>query len=85
MGTVAAAEEELRRAIYVDRKFVLAHYHLGLLQQRKRNAPLARRSFENVLELLSQRDDTQSFPDADGITVAELRELVKGHLEVLRS
>lgn len=85
MGTVAEAEEELRRAIYVDRKFVLAHYHLGLLQQRKRKEPLARRSFENVLELLSQRADTESFADADGITVAELRELVKVHLEVLRS
>ncbi len=85
MGVVAEAEQALRRAIYLDRKCVLAHYHLGLLQQRKRKAPLAERSFENVLELLLQRDDTGKFDGADGITVAELRELAKAHLEVLRS
>ena len=83
-GAVVEAGEALRHAIYLDRRFVLAHYHLGLLQQRKGNGPLAKRSFENVLELLSRRDDTESFADADGITVAELRELAKVHLEVLR-
>jgi chemotaxis protein methyltransferase CheR len=79
----AEARQELHRAIYLDRKFVLAHYHLGLLQQKEREAALAARSFENVIELLARRDDQESFAQADGITVGELRELTRAQLEVL--
>jgi chemotaxis protein methyltransferase CheR len=84
-GAAAEAEQALRRAIYLERKFVLAHYHLGLLQQRNREPDQAARSFQNVVELLSQREAGRVFTEADGITGAELRELAKAHLEVLRS
>jgi chemotaxis protein methyltransferase CheR len=80
------AEQALRRAIYLDRKHVLAHYHLGLLQLKERRAIQAARSFENVIQLLAEReDDTQQLAEADGLTVAELKELARAHLEVLRS
>jgi chemotaxis protein methyltransferase CheR len=82
-GAAAEARQELHRAIYLDRKFVLAHYHLGLMQQKERDATQAARSFENVIELLARCDDQQAFSLADGITVGELRELTRAHLEVL--
>jgi len=82
-GAASPARQELQRAIYLDRQFVLAHYHLGLLQQKEKQTAQAARSFENVLELLARRDDQQAFAEADGITVAELRELTRAHLEVL--
>jgi chemotaxis protein methyltransferase CheR len=83
-GAPAEARLELHRAIYLDRKFVLAHYHLGLLQQKEKEAAQAARSFENVIELLSKRDQQQAFALADGVTVGELRQLTRAHLEVLR-
>lgn len=83
MGLRAEAERSLRRAIYLDRTFVLAHYHLGLFLQKKGDARGAMRAFENVLKLLSRMEAGQTFPDGDGITVADLKELAEMHLEVL--
>jgi chemotaxis protein methyltransferase CheR len=81
-GHQAEIEPALRRAIYLDRNYVLAHYHLGLVLQRKRNAEAARRSFRNVLVLLQDRDESEIFPDADGLTVGALQQLTRMHLEV---
>jgi chemotaxis protein methyltransferase CheR len=77
------AEQSLRRAIYLDRKFVLAHYYLGLLLQSRGDPRQAERSFKNTLDLLLTRCDGDTFADADGITVAELRKLTKIQLEIL--
>ena len=80
----AEAERSLRRAIYLDRQSVLAHYYLGLLLQSQGDPRQAAREFENALELLRTRRDAEAFADADGITVAELKKLAKTHLEILR-
>jgi chemotaxis protein methyltransferase CheR len=82
-GHHAETESALRRAIYLDRSFVLAHYYLGLfLQQRGQSRPAAR-SFRNVLELLARIDPGHVFADGDGITAGELQRLTQMHLEVL--
>jgi chemotaxis protein methyltransferase CheR len=80
----AAAEKSLRRAIYLDRRYVLAHYYLGLALQTRGDPLQAARSFGNALELLRRRNDADVLADADGITVAELRKLAQTHLEILR-
>lgn len=84
LGAPAEAELSLRRALYLDRGLVLAHYHLALFLQKNKNVPQAVRSFENVLELLSRGDDGDLVTGADGMTVAGLKELTEMHLEVLR-
>jgi chemotaxis protein methyltransferase CheR len=78
------AEASLRRAIYLDRRSVLAHYYLGLLLQSRGDPSQAAKSFENALKLLGSRPDADSFPDADGITVAELKKLGAMHIESLQ-
>jgi chemotaxis protein methyltransferase CheR len=85
MGLHAETERSLRRAIYLDRDFVLAHYCLGLCLQKKRDTHRAIRSFQNVLTFLSQVDETQHFPYGNGITAADLRELTEMNLEVLQN
>jgi chemotaxis protein methyltransferase CheR len=79
----AEAKQSLRKAIYLDRQFVLAHYYLGLLLQSRDDPRQAERSFKNTLDLLLPRCDTDTFVDADGITVAELRKLAEIQLEIL--
>jgi chemotaxis protein methyltransferase CheR len=78
------AEKSLRRAIYLDRQFVLGHYYLGLFLQSQGDSRQAARSFENTLELLRSRRDADVLADADGITVAELTKLAQIHLEILK-
>jgi Tfp pilus assembly protein PilF len=78
------AEASLRRAIYLDRRSVLAHYYLGLFLQSRGDPSQAAKSFENTLKLLACRSGTDSFPDADGITAAELKKLAAMHIESLQ-
>ena len=81
MGKYAESERSLRNAIYLDRDAVLAHYHLGLLQKARDEWRQASRSFENALDLLAGRPAAEIVADADGLTVAELTELVRMQLE----
>jgi chemotaxis protein methyltransferase CheR len=78
------AERALRRAIYLDRRYVLPHYYLALLLQSHGDPRQAMRSFDNTLDLLTPCADSEVVPDADGITVAELKKLARTHLEILR-
>jgi len=82
-GSTNQAVQSLRRAIYLDRAFVMAHYHLGLILERQRDAKRARRAFENVLELLGSRAGDEVLDHGDGISAADLSELAKMHLELL--
>jgi chemotaxis protein methyltransferase CheR len=81
----AEAEQSLRRAIYLDRHSVLAHYYLGLFLQARGESPhAAARSFENALQLLRSFADDYIFGDADDMTAAELKKLAKMNLQILR-
>jgi chemotaxis protein methyltransferase CheR len=84
MGRRREVEAALKRAIYLDRRAVLPHYYLGLLQSQGNEAKQAVRAFENALALLQSRVETEVFADADGITVAELKKLIQMHLEILQ-
>ncbi len=85
MSKHVEAESSLRRALYLDRQSVLAHYYLGLLLQSKGDPRQAARCFENTLNLLQSRHDADSFPDADGVTASELKKSAAMHLEILRA
>jgi len=78
-----AALKALNNAIYLNRQFDLAHYYLGLTQQKLGNAPGAIKSFRNVLRLLEGRDRSERLPDAEGMAIGDLEGLTQMHLETL--
>jgi hypothetical protein len=55
-----------------------------MLLQSKGNARQAARSFENAIQLLESRADAESFAEADGMTVGEMRKLAQMHLQVIQ-
>ncbi len=81
LGIPAEAELSLRRAIYLDRNFALAHYHLGLTLRRDRQIEAAARSFGNVLKVLSGVLNHATVTGAPGVTVNGLKELARMHLD----
>jgi chemotaxis protein methyltransferase CheR len=83
MGRRRETQESLRRAVYLDRNFVIAHYYLGLIQQRLRDPKNALRCFRNVLNLLAPLKADQPIPAADEFTVAELKQLTQMHIAAL--
>jgi chemotaxis protein methyltransferase CheR len=83
VGLGAAAIEALRRAVYLDRNFALAHYHLGRCLVHGGERAAAERSFANVLKLVSGRSDQDEVPLGEGLTVGDLRHLVRVHRGLL--
>jgi chemotaxis protein methyltransferase CheR len=77
------AKEALRRAIYLDRNFALAHYHFATCLQTVGENAKARKSFLNTIQLLDELPPEQRLEHTDGLTVADLREMAKLHIEML--
>ena len=79
------AESAFRRAIYLNRAFVLAHYHLALLLAKAGNRDAAILSLRNVQTLLDRLKRDAPIADGDGLTAEDLTQLAGMHLELLRS
>jgi chemotaxis protein methyltransferase CheR len=80
LGTADEPERSLRHALYLDRNFALAHYHLGLALRRHGQIDGATRSFGNVLKVLRGTLDDEALMGGRGITALRLKELAKMHL-----
>jgi chemotaxis protein methyltransferase CheR len=76
------AERGFRRTLYLDRAFVLAHYHLALLLEQMGRHGVAIQSLRNVQGLLSKLDGGQQIANADGLTVDDLRQLASMYLDL---
>jgi chemotaxis protein methyltransferase CheR len=81
LGALHKAARFLRQAIYLDRNFALAHYHMGLALERDRHPRAASRSFENVLRVLEDLPGGGAVRAGPGITVTALRELARMRIE----
>lgn len=73
----AAAEASLKRALYLDSEWVMAHIALGnlLLSQPLRRAE-AKRHFDNARALLNNIPMQQVIAESDGLTAGQLLEMI---------
>lgn len=83
VGDAEGCESGLRRAIYLERRAVMAHYHLGLFLQRKDEAEGARRSFRNVLTLLNDQPEDTIVDEGETLTAGQMRETVGMYMKLL--
>ncbi|MGY2048804.1 CheR family methyltransferase [Methylobacterium sp. JK268] len=75
------AERAFRGAIYLDKGFVMAHYHLGLtLIARGHEAP-GLRALRNALALAAALPPEADLPEGDGLTAARLADAARPLLE----
>jgi chemotaxis protein methyltransferase CheR len=81
LGIADEPERSLRYAIYLDRNFALAHYHLGVALKRSGQIGAASRSFGNVLKVLASLPDLAIVTAGPGVTVTGLKGLARMHLE----
>ncbi len=73
----------LRRALYLDHDFVLAHFTLGHLLIRQGRTADAARHFTNARTLLLACAPEAVVPESDGITVARLLAILTSMKEAL--
>lgn len=85
LGDDAAAAESLRRAIYLDPAFVLAHFALGTLALAHGRRRDATRNLENASALAARRSPDECLPESEGLTARRLVEIVASLLASLRN
>lgn len=81
LGQTDAAEQSLKRALYLDPDFVLAYFTLGNLRLSQGRQAEAGRCFENALGLLRQRPLEEIIAESDGLTVGRLNEIIQSVLD----
>jgi len=72
----------LKRALYLDPNFVPAHFAIGNLMLRRGNARAAKKSFENVLALLSAYRAEDILPEFEGLTAGRCREIINATIRI---
>ena len=75
-GQSDAAAQSLKRALYLEPDFVLAHFALGNLRLSQGRRREAGRHFDNTLALLRARPHDEILPESDGLTVGRLAEII---------
>ncbi len=77
------AKAALRRALYADREFALAHYYMGELFYTEGNTELARRSWQNALQALRNCQEDTPVPFGDGMLAGTLIHAIQQRLNRL--
>jgi tetratricopeptide (TPR) repeat protein len=72
------AEQAYRRALFIDRKCAIAHFHLALVLQQKGNLPAAKRSLKIAAELVRDENVHQAVPHGEGLCYGRLQEMIEG-------
>jgi chemotaxis protein methyltransferase CheR len=75
-GTVEAAVAALKKTLYLDQGFVLAHFALANLSQQRGRAKDAARHLENAAALLGGYGDDDLLPGSDGLSARRLGEII---------
>ncbi|HSW16284.1 MAG TPA: CheR family methyltransferase [Ramlibacter sp.] len=76
LGEVADARSALRRALYVDANFVMAHVALGHLCRRAGLDADAEKHFLNALRLLDRLEPDQPLAEGDGLIASRLAAMI---------
>lgn len=75
-GQRDAAAQSLKRALYLDPDFVLAHFALGALCLSQGQRREAERHFDNALALLHAHSQDEILPESEGLTASRLGEII---------
>lgn len=79
---VEEAITNLKKAVYLDQDFIVAHFMLGkLLMARPGSEGQARRHFRTARALLDDRQDDELLPESDGLMAGRLREILDSMLK----
>jgi chemotaxis protein methyltransferase CheR len=76
MGEREAARDSLRRAVYLQPDFALAHFALGNLARAEARTARANKHFANALHLLRSCPPDALLPESDGMSAGRLVEIV---------
>ncbi len=71
------AASALKRAIYIDPDFVIAHFSLGCLMYQEGRCREAGKQFENAMALLKSCGHDDILPESEGMSAGRLIEIIQ--------
>ncbi len=77
IGQTEEAIVFLKRALYLEPNFVIAHFALGNLTKQQGKLKESEKHFENALKLLHDYRNDEILPESEGITAGRLKEIIK--------
>ena len=83
LGQPGAAEQSLKRALYLEPGFVLAYFALGNLRLSQGRNGESEHHFRNALALLQKHPRDEPLPESDGLTAGRLLEIIMSILSSL--
>lgn len=75
-GDQAAAAKTLQQALFLEPKFIIAHYALYNNCKKSGKPKQAQICVRNILSLLDELDSTFEIPESDGLTAGQLRGII---------
>jgi chemotaxis protein methyltransferase CheR len=75
-SAIEPAVESLRKALYLDPNFALAHFAMGNIARHRGNAPEGDKHLNTALRLLRGYSPDFVVPESDGITAGRFAEIV---------
>jgi len=75
------AADALRRAIFLDSEFVMAHYTLALLARSAGRIAEADKQLRLVLRLLEKQPDDTIVPESEGMSAGRMRTMTESILQ----
>jgi chemotaxis protein methyltransferase CheR len=76
-GQIKEAVASLKRALYLDQSFVLAHFVLGHFTRQQGKLRESNKHFENALSFLGTQPPGEVLPGSGGITAGELTDIIQ--------
>lgn len=76
MGLPEDSAASLRRSVYLDSNFVLAHFSLGNLARTQGRTKEAGRHFENARSALQKFRPGDILPESEGVTAGRMAEII---------
>ncbi len=75
-GQEAEARLSLTRALYLDQRFVLAHFTLGNMARQRKELKEAGKHFHNALALLHHYHPEDILPESEGMSAGRLAQII---------
>jgi len=77
----SAALNALKRALYIDRNFVLGHFNTGMIHWQEGRTTAASRAWKVARALLQEMPPEEALPHGDGMLAGRLLSILNGYLE----
>lgn len=77
LGRLQEARNDLRRAIYLNRHFILPYFSMGNIARHQKDWGEAKKYFGIVLSLTENLPGSDILPGSEGLTVERIREVIR--------